>query len=515
MSGNPPYMLSHFMQAAGVTNCPLWMHGIPMKYRPFDHQLDSLREMLSHERFGEYSDAGTGKTLPMQGYATLYAALGNRAVVVMPPSLIEQFLETFHEFFVGIENHIKIAKLKGTPKQREKLIAVWDSEGWPDVLVMSYQMFLKHSPPRKKVKSKERVDGRLRVVARTNPMYRFLQNRGYNALIADEAHALKNPGTETHKAFWHYVGDGEGEHALVLATGSPIGNTPIDAYGLIRLVTPEAYRTKGAFERDYVIFNPNSDFREILGYQNLEKMHEVLYKQARRVTKQEVFKDLQEPLVAQVPVQLSPKHKKLYQSLLKERVLLLQDKLIDATQETALRMAALRLLSCPEHYSDEPIDNELRRSIDAIVEGIDPSQHKIIMFSYFKETVAALSQHYAHLNPAVINGASGDKDPQRLKFLNDPSCRMIIVNWLSGGVGLNLQISSHVVFAEAPTVPKDAHQAIARAHRSGQKEVVNVYFFKVPGTLAAKNIKKLLSKEVENNEVVRDKHKLLAELLGD
>ena len=78
---------------------------------------------------------------------------------------------------------------------------------------------------------------------------------------------------------------------------------------------------------------------------------------------------------------------------------------------------------------------------------------------------------------------------------------------------MNLQVSSNIIFYECPTSPKDAVQAIARADRTGQQNLVNVYFMRVLGTLSDRNFKKLLSAEEDVNKVVHDKLDLLHEVL--
>ena len=54
---------------------------------------------------------------------------------------------------------------------------------------------------------------------------------------------------------------------------------------------------------------------------------------------------------------------------------------------------------------------------------------------------------------------------------------MIICNYKSAGVGLTLTASSRVAFIEFPWTFADCEQAEDRAHRIGQKNSVNCYYF--------------------------------------
>ena len=62
-------------------------------------------------------------------------------------------------------------------------------------------------------------------------------------------------------------------------------------------------------------------------------------------------------------------------------------------------------------------------------------------------------------------------------FQNDPDCKLIILNYKSGGTGLTLTAASRVGFIEFPWTYSDCEQAEDRAHRNGQKNAVNCYYF--------------------------------------
>lgn len=510
--------LRDLMMGIGISDAPQWAAQVELGYEPFPWQFSTMKEMFHHERFADFSDAGTGKTYPMQMAAVTYAFYGNKVVIVMPPTLCEQFDETFEDFFRGLRSHLKIHLLNDKPAKRDKLMQQWWKEGWPDILMMSYQMFKVYADQRFEFKKKVKVEGRPRpmVVREPNPYPNWLKKAGYNVLICDEAHALKNPGSDVHEKVWEYVTDTQGQYILYLATGSPSGNTPEDTYGLIRLKNPEIYHSKRHFDRCHVILSDETKFRQVLGFKNLDDLHVELYKNAVRVTS-DVTRTVPEPQIVEVKVKLDPTHLKVYKQIIKERMLEIPDGRIDATNDSKMRQLAKQLISVPELYLEKkaPI-NMLRKQMDLVIEGINPAEKKIIIFAYYKATVAALAEHYKQLNPAVINGASSNKDAERKKFLNDPTCRVIVVNWQSGGVGLNLQSASHyILFAEIPTVPKDCWQAIARADRSGQTDRVIAYFFRVMKTISGGHVRTLLSKDEVNNQVVRDKRSLLKDLIDE
>lgn len=75
------------------------------------------------------------------------------------------------------------------------------------------------------------------------------------------------------------------------------------------------------------------------------------------------------------------------------------------------------------------------------------------------------------------HGDGDDNDQQKQHsvdmFQNDPACKLIILNYRSGGTGLTLTAASNVLFVEFPWTYSDCCQAEDRAHRNGQKNAVN------------------------------------------
>ena len=512
------YTFADYLRAAEVVP-PIEAFLIPMPHEPFPHQIPALKKMLEYDRVGLFDDAGTGKTLPLQAYAALFALLGNKVIVCMPPALLGQFAETYAEFFAGIDAYLHIATFRGTVKQRDKMTEEWNRcNTWPDVLLMTYQMFSSfHHLKTKKDKTVRRknMPSYIKKGVTRDAKHRLL-DKGYNVLVLDESQAVKTISSAITKKVNRYINHDDCN--LVLSTGSPLGNTPEDCYAPIKMLTPWIYATKAAFERKHIIRNIHSPFKEIEEFINLDVLHINMFKQARRVTKEEVTKDLPEKLVSAIPVELSAAHKKLYRSLLTARILEFDGQVLDATNASKLRMTALQLISNPLNYMDagSTIDNNLFEACDQLIDSIDPKQHKIIIFSNFKATVAALKERYSEYNPATINSDTKDPNAERIRFTSDDSCRIIILNYIAGGVGLNLQIASYIIMFEPTGVPSQWHQAVARAHRAGQlADYVNVYLLDALHTYASRIIKNLIEKDEVANEVIRDPNKLLRELLYD
>ncbi len=72
------------------------------------------------------------------------------------------------------------------------------------------------------------------------------------------------------------------------------------------------------------------------------------------------------------------------------------------------------------------------------------------------------------------------------RFNDDPSIDVLLLTTHVGGLGLNLTGADTVIFMEHDWNPMKDLQAMDRAHRIGQKRVVNVYRLITRGTLEEK-----------------------------
>lgn len=80
------------------------------------------------------------------------------------------------------------------------------------------------------------------------------------------------------------------------------------------------------------------------------------------------------------------------------------------------------------------------------------------------------------------------------RFQNDRSCRVFLTT-NAGSTGLNLQAANTVINVDLPWNPAVLEQRIARAHRMGQKNPVQVYLLVTEATLEEKLLATLSAKQ--------------------
>jgi len=482
--------LADYFRSAGLPAVPSFAEDIHMRFKPFDHQVGDLTHMAQFTRSGIFNEPGTGKTLSMQGYGLWLAAQGNKVVYIMPPILTSQFHGSLARSYPNYDKHISCGILQGTPKQREKLIDSW-GVNWPDLLIMSYRMFVDYH-----VQMKEQ--------------------HGYTCVVVDEATAVKTASSQLHNAVKIFAGKQDESNGVVLVTGSPVDTNVMDAYGLIAIITPDRYGSKRMFDRMHCIYAIGTPFQMVLGYQNYPVLNQSLFAQGRRIKKADVS-DLPPRLITEIQVTLSKPHRELYKRIVEERIAEIGDRVLDMTEQSALYQGVQRIVLNPEQFTDQVIESEALVELDALLETLDGK--KVVIYAWFQSSIEKLQLRYKHLNPATLYGKTvgSKREGEKMKFINDPTCKLIIANPRSGGVGVDgfQDVSSHVVFAEVCPFPGVFQQAIDRLHRTGQKaEAVNVYILVPAGTIAVKLRNDLIKKDYQQELAVQDKRAVLTALMG-
>lgn len=482
------------LSSAGVKNIePFGNLRMPFALKP--HQIRGLNKALTTDRSGLFFEARTGKTICFQLAAIYCANYGVRSIILMPPILFDQFLESWEEI-EGDKPPIHVMQQGPAARDRAMQKQAKD-DSWPDIQVMTKEIFKK-------------VWGRLK-------------QHGYQQLIFDESHlGLMKDITEVYKAVKGFC-EGEGQR-LILSTGTPIPSGIEGAYPAISLINSPAYFDEAHFYRLHVemtkIKSKNRRGQDVLidvpgGYKDLGRLHANLYKNAVRATKREVL-DMAAPNVQVVPFSLSPAHLKMYQTLMKQRVLEIGEKMISAIQAQKLRHLALQMVTSPDSYSEKKVKNRVTEGLEQLLHsaGIDKGEKVFVCANYIQsvETVAAALKKY---NPATVYGPNGPaKNATEVKrFQTDRGCQVLVANPQAGGVGLKLgHVCTTVIFAEPVGSPGAFDQALSRVILEGQKNPVVCYVMKIVGTISPKAIDKMRERNVQIKQANRDVRTLLDEL---
>lgn len=120
-------------------------------------------------------------------------------------------------------------------------------------------------------------------------------------------------------------------------------------------------------------------------------------------------------------------------------------------------------------------------------------QHRVLIFAQHKALLDIIERDlfHAHMKNVTYLRLDGSVEPEKRfdivkAFNSDPTIDALLLTTHVGGLGLNLTSADTLVFMEHDWNPMRDHQAMDRAHRLGQRKVVNVHRLIMRGTLEEK-----------------------------
>lgn len=121
------------------------------------------------------------------------------------------------------------------------------------------------------------------------------------------------------------------------------------------------------------------------------------------------------------------------------------------------------------------------------------SQHRVLIFCQMRQMLDIIEtdlfkKHMPTVTYMRLDGSTNSVKRHAIvqTFNADPSIDVLLLTTHVGGLGLTLTGADTVIFVEHDWNPMKDLQAMDRAHRIGQKKVVNVYRLVTKGTLEEK-----------------------------
>ena len=428
-----------------------------------DKQIQAVEYLADLPRSANFSEVGCGKTAMATATSMLRAV--DTTVVTVPPILIPQWEEWLNKV------SYKVVRYQGTPKYRNNL-DLTDAR-W---IVMSHAIL--------------RQD--------FNDLYRKLHKVELE-IIVDEAQAIKSSSSVLYKCVTK-LGFGK---SIQMLTGTPTTKPP-DAYSYIKIKSPEMYRSMGHFENLHV--ESKDFFGQPTAYCKLDLLAERLALHTVKFTKEEVFGYNLQPIYIPLRYDLDHKHLRLYEKLVDEQLLLLDDGTkIDATTAQRLHHALQQIVCNWSHFSGNPDRSAAYDIFDEVVDEtacLNKDRSKLIVWTYYKMTsrsmLAYANKRWPNTTVAAFSEADSAKSVEL--FMKDPSTRILIAQPGSAGVGLNpASVCSEMLFLEASTSPMQIRQACGRVDRMGQTKKPTIRFAEARGTIQ----KHLYNKLSQNDDLVQ------------
>ena len=313
--------------------------------------------------------------------------------------------------------------------------------------------------------------------------------------IIDEAQYIKNANTQAAKA----VKEVQAEFKLAL-TGTPVENRLSELWSIFDYLMPGfLYSYKKFREEVEIPAVQNSD------EDAMKRLQKMIRPFVLRRLKKEVLTDLPDKLEENMFVQLTGEQQKLYDAHVK-RMMLMLDKQSEEEFKTSkitilAELTKLRQICCDPSlvFTDYKADSAKTEMCLNMICNAVASGHKILLFSQFTTMLDHLANRLEEekISYYMLTGAtSKEKRAQMVESFNNDDTQVFCISLKAGGTGLNLTAADIVIHFDPWWNLAVQNQATDRAHRIGQKNVVNVYKLIVKDTIE-ENIMKLQEKKRE------------------
>ncbi len=440
------------------------------KLTPFEHQKTTASFLSLRKRAFCFNEQGTGKTASVIWAADYLMKKGlvKRVLVLCPLSIMKS---AWQQDLFKFAMHRSCSVAHGAAKQRSKII-----QAGSEFVVINF-------------------DGVATVLDE-------IMAGGFDLIVVDEASAYKTATTNRwkllHKILKHT------DPRLWMLTGTPAAQSPLDAYGLGKLVNPEGtpkYYTHFRFSTMY----PVTKFKWAPKPEAPKIVHRVL-QPAIRFEKKDCL-DLPEVTYVDRDAPLTPQQAKYYKQLHNDMVLEAAGEEVSAVN-AAVKLNKLLQISGGAVYTDkgEVLEFDVSNRLNAVLEVIEEASHKVLVFVPFTHTIELLREHLEKkgITCGVISGSVSVNKRATLidQFQNAKDPHVLIIQPQAASHGLTLTAADTIIWYAPVTSVETYLQANARINRPGQRNAMTIVHIR--GSEAESRLYTMLRGNITNHERVID-----------
>ncbi|GGM35259.1 helicase SNF [Paraliobacillus quinghaiensis] len=416
-------------------------------------------------------DMGLGKTIQTISYMLSEKAEKEdgsyKALVIAPASLVYNWKKEFGKFAPSLRTQVIV----GAKGQRNKLV---EQAIDVDVFITSYPLIRKDKD--------------------------LYASFSFDALILDEAQAIKNHLTLTAKA----VRSLTAKHRFALS-GTPIENALDELWSIFHTISPGFFGTKKHFSQ----LDPS--------YISTITRPFIL-----RRLKREVLEELPDKIETEQYSELTKNQKQVYLAYVEK----MQDKITETIEEKGFEKGKLEILAgitrlrqicCHpslflENYTGK--SGKLEHLKELVAE-LRESGKRLLIFSQFSSMLKIINKTLQTDGHEVFYLDGSTPSEQRLEMadaFNEGNKSIFLISLKAGGTGLNLTGADTVVLFDLWWNPAVEEQAAGRAHRIGQKKVVQVIRLITEGTIEEKIYQLQQEKRELVDQIIKPGETMLSKL---
>lgn len=414
-------------------------------------------------------DMGLGKTL--QSIAYILSEPSDQPHLIVAPSSV---LYNWKNEFTKFAPDLSAAILTGSPAEREEMIQTLTDQ---DVWITSYA-----------------------TLRQDIEQYRELT---FQTMILDEAQYIKNYATKTAQAI-RQIQAGR-RFAL---SGTPIENSIDELWSIFQAVLPGFMPNQRAFKQ-----MPN------------EKIASLTKPFILRRLKKDVLKELPDKIESVSVSELTSEQKELYlgylRQLQQEAAASMKDGAFNQNRMKILAgLTRLRQICCHpgmfiENY--QGTSGKLQQLLETLRNAVANGK-RMLIFSQFTSMHEIIIEKLKEegIDYFYLHGQTAARDRVEMsERFNEGEKNVFLISLKAGGTGLNLTGADTVILYDLWWNPAVEDQATGRAHRFGQKNVVQVIRLITEGTIEEKIYELQQKKRELIDQVIQPGETMLSSLSED
>ena len=465
---------SHVLKNLNI-NVPSPIEGLydwPGKYKPFSHQRTTSSFFTLNRRSFCFNEQGTGKTASAIWASDFLMKQGriNRVLIICPLSIMDSAWRT--DLF-DFAPHRSVDIAYGSAKKRKEII-----KNGAEYVIINY-------------------DG-IEIV------FNEIANGGFDLIIADEATHYKNAQTKRWKALNRLITPSTW---LWMMTGTPAAQSPLDAFGLAKLVNPNSVPRFFSSFRDQVMYKI-TNFKWVPKEDATDRVFNAL-QPAIRFTKDQCM-DLPAMTYVKRKVELTRQQKAYYDELKSKMVIDMGGERVTSIN-AAVNMNKLLQISAGAIYTDEgeALEFDIKHRYKVLREVIDESSKKVLVFVPFKHVIDVLTAKLCKdgITTEIIRGDVSAPNRTEIfrRFQKTPDPKVLVIQPQAAAHGVTLTAANTVVWWGPTSSLETYAQANARVHRAGQNHKCTVV--QLEGSYIEKRVYSLLDNRIDVHTKMIDLYK--------